>query len=80
MPVIFREREKLLKNRSQIISRNVQYWPKILSFLLKDQGQLHIHAKEGIFPNTVMSRTDFTEEMTPLRRQKSQVYAKDLQA
>ena len=82
-PCIFREREAA-KNQNLMVLRNVQYWPKFLvsyqKKLLKDRGQLHIHAKVTRVSNPVMPRTNFAEEVTPLRQQKSRVYGKDLRA
>ena len=70
MPSIFREREAA-KHQNLMVLRNFQYWPKLLvsdqKKLLRDQGQLHIHAKVSRVSNAVTPRTDFTEEMAQLR-------------
>ena len=75
-----------------MILRNFQYWPQFLVFykkvyqkkllihIRKDRGQLHVHAKVGRFSYAVTPRTGFFGKMTPLRRQKSHVYAEDLWA
>ena len=74
VPGIFREREAVKKLKSYGFKKRAVFWPKFLvsyqKKLLKDQGQLHIHAKVGRVSNAVTPRTDFTKEMTPLLRQK----------
>ena len=49
-----------------MVLRNVQYWPNFLvsyqKKLLKDQGQLHIHAKVSRVSNAVTPRTDYADK------------------